>query len=192
MRNVEGVERETGFVYALRDPVTHWFYYVGQSLNPRGRFREHLKEKLSPLKLEWVEDLTARGLLPWLMILERVPLEQLYQREGFWITKLRDQGHPLFNKTHGSGKRFTPEQRQRHLLALKRIGELKRGKSRPVEVGRKISAATRGRVKVSSGFEGHKHSLETRVRMREAHLRRYDGRTTERRSQPASELQSSS
>lgn len=58
--------RET-WIYALVDPMTRQIRYIGQTVNPESRYRQHAKSN-TPVG-EWFEELRILGAEPvmWLM-----------------------------------------------------------------------------------------------------------------------------
>ena len=57
-------------VYALRCPVTQRIRYVGKTINPKARYRQHISEKgLDTQKKRWIHWLKKQNKLPILEIL---------------------------------------------------------------------------------------------------------------------------
>lgn len=80
------------FVYALCDPKTGDIMYVGKTLNPKGRYSEHLRSG-SLLLNEWQNRL---GREPIFKILEDCSESNYEERETFWI-RFYAYMYPLLN-----------------------------------------------------------------------------------------------
>lgn len=68
--------------YSLSDPRTAVVRYVGRSINPDGRFKDHLGAPHSKRLAEWFADLSDNDLKPVMTILEG-------RTEREWIEGLR-------------------------------------------------------------------------------------------------------
>ena len=87
-------------IYALVDPSTHVAYYVGQTANTLFlRWRDHLRKPGNTKKGKWVRELRADEREPQIVLLEEFSgyRPQAYERESYWIKRLRSEGHPLLN-----------------------------------------------------------------------------------------------
>ena len=141
------------YIYALGDEAG--IRYVGKSVNPWERHRQHLSQPLRKTahqhKEYWIKACRRRGLIPTLTILEVVPMESWQMYERWWIIFLRSLGCDLVNHTEGGeggairkGQRLSPE----HCAAISaaRRGRTfgPRGKYKE-GTGEKISLALRGR-----------------------------------------------
>jgi len=56
-------------IYALKDPITDKYRYIGQSENVTKRIAQHLYKSHNDLVAEWVNNLFEKGKLPYLEIL---------------------------------------------------------------------------------------------------------------------------
>jgi len=88
-------------IYVLKDPRNTSIRYVGWSKNPIARLRAHLNDsrKLRSHKDKWVNLLKRNGLVPIIEIIEQTTKPQ--EREIYWISRLRADGHKLTNATDG-------------------------------------------------------------------------------------------
>jgi len=184
---------DVGFVYALCDPATGDVRYVGQTRKtPRQRWRGHvataqLQKTTTPRRMmrvtRWIIGLDEPPLLT--VLEDGVPVDDLNDREKYWIAEMISRGCDLVNSTHGGGGnggaggwpkglKPTPEQAARRLAWTnthegqtilaengRRSGEMLRG--------RQTSDETRARIsKTLSGKKRKPLSEETRRKISEA------------------------
>lgn len=89
--------------YAISDPRTRLFVYVGQTNNYELRRQQHLKahrqRKAKPGSLQhWLKALHAEKHEPVFTLLEIVETEaESLESENKWVEKIAALGHPLFN-----------------------------------------------------------------------------------------------
>lgn len=146
------------FIYALNCPVTGRTRYIGKTVNPQTRLREHLLEskKGKNYRAHWICSLTAQGLKPEFEILARVPNAGWQQVEMDYVAAFVELGYDLVNGTPGGDGCGSGENHPNF------------GKPVPPERGAKISAALVGkklspehRNKLSNAHKGLEQSLET-------------------------------
>src|SRR6266568_3357505 len=90
-------------IYKLVDPRSETPFYVGQtSRNIEERLTEHITHPTSRQMRNFMDDLEALELRPYVELLERVPRIDGDQREQYWINTLRDEGHQLLNAANPS------------------------------------------------------------------------------------------
>jgi len=85
------------FIYALVDPREPGIIrYVGCSERPWHRCQDHLSDSRrkprfgNAAKIAWLSGLLDAGVLPWIVILERVkPGQNWVRREEYWIVCYR-------------------------------------------------------------------------------------------------------
>lgn len=90
-------------IYVLTDPRNHEVRYVGRTMMPLAvRLNQHLSDKGSVRKRQWIAELKELGLKPIIELIDRV--EYVYQSgaELMWIRRYEKAGA---NLTNG---RFTP------------------------------------------------------------------------------------
>ncbi len=112
------------YIYALLCPDEQKVRYVGKSLDPTARYKQHIaladrpKDRPPSARHRWLEELKDRGLEPELAILEVLECGEDETRhehdrrvddaESRWIVTLAAAGHPL---TNGNGYRKAEEAR---------------------------------------------------------------------------------
>ena len=102
--NLKESHPDKAFIYALVDPDTGVFKYVGQTWNIGKRYREHLKhnEYWNNDKAWWIFVLATRGKSPGIVLLEEVPYEKRFSAETEWTNRLLNAGFRLVNLRRGS------------------------------------------------------------------------------------------
>ncbi len=90
------------FIYALVNPLTGDMRYIGKTIQPKRRFKQHLKGETNR-KCVWLQYLQEQSLQPAMLILETVPEEEDgRERELFWVRLVLNNGGRLVN---GAGDR---------------------------------------------------------------------------------------
>ncbi|MFA5207268.1 MAG: helix-turn-helix domain-containing protein [Candidatus Paceibacterota bacterium] len=85
-------------IYGLKDPRTDEYKYVGKSIKGIERANSHLTHSHNPLVNEWINELKMDSYVPLVVILENVSdWTQLIDKEKYWVGKLTDEEHDLFN-----------------------------------------------------------------------------------------------
>lgn len=137
----------TTFIYALKDPSTGDFKYIGKSDHPNVRISQHLRSAKGSKRNEkqaWINKLILAGKPPELIILEEVDAENWEDAERKWISIYRREGS-LTNISEGGN---APPERQLEVVydtneaaSLLGIGYatlyrwIKEGKLVPLRVG---------------------------------------------------------
>ena len=109
------------YLYALIDPRSFSVMYIGQSLDPEKRFREHLRESLGggkSKKCAWIRDLNAQSLLPICQIMGSV-FGSAFDEERNLILRFKARGKKLVNSTLG-GEALSEESRKAIAAAASR------------------------------------------------------------------------
>jgi len=149
----------SSFIYGLIDPRTDEVRYIGKSIRPLERLRNHINEpKTNCHRSHWIQGLKKEGLEPEIIIFESVWGEWPWQEaERFWINYGKRNGWPLTNNTDGGDgvDGLQPETRERmrrtwlgrrHSEKTKAIIGLKSSQRRHSdETKGKMSAAQKGR-----------------------------------------------
>ena len=97
---LSSTESKTYRIYALIDTITGVVHYVGQTAGTLGHRRmDHVRKRGDTRKGEWIRSLLEVGLEPEIDLLEEFVgyRSRAYQRETYWIRRLRSEGHPLLN-----------------------------------------------------------------------------------------------
>lgn len=114
-------------IYALQDPATAKFLYVGQTNNPAKRMSEHRTHGRRELQALFEKDP-----MPIMTILDCVPRESATATESALIQKFLGLGHPLLNRAlRQPGETFRERERikrkiQRWTARLKIMPRLER------------------------------------------------------------------
>lgn len=92
----EVVRSEHVTIYALVDPRTQEPRYVGRTVDPVGRFRDHCADR-SGAKGAWVAELRSEDLRPEMIVLSRTSSADGPDAEQEWIDRLVAEGFDLLN-----------------------------------------------------------------------------------------------
>lgn len=120
-------------IYALVDPRTDKYFYVGATLNLKTRFQSHLKRSTNSKVKAVVDELRLASLEPKCVVLDTVPFQEKLQRERYWLVKCGNEGHPLVNivgiDTYQQKPRFfltvKPNQNAKIMVSAAVMGETK-------------------------------------------------------------------
>lgn len=159
-------------IYGLTDPRTSKVRYVGCTKKLKKRFEEHLEDNRFN-KGRWIECLKKQGLVPGVVILEKIDDEKWQETERKWIKHFGREN--LVNSTDGGEGVVNPSKETR-----RKRSESRKGKYHSKETRQKISELmsspskeTRRRMsEAKSGKKnpmfGRRHSQETLRRMSES------------------------
>lgn len=95
-------EHDTAYVYMLIDPRDGSVRYLGKSVNPKDRYKHHVKPSRrahDTRKADWIQELHNEDYKPRLFVVEEVDDEVWEQREQWWLDNLK--GEPLTNEQVG-------------------------------------------------------------------------------------------
>jgi hypothetical protein len=102
--NMSAVAEKPVSIYALVDPRTDQIKYIGKSVKPEKRFRDHVSPfymKAETHKNHWLRQLDREGLKPRLKILHEVPAHIANEAEEAAIMVAKIFGDRLTNGTNG-------------------------------------------------------------------------------------------
>lgn len=140
------IEHELGkpiHIYGLFEPATGELRYIGKSINPAARLRNHLNDKSKCHRANWIQALQRQGLTPRMEIIETLWGEWPWQEaERFWIRRTLQAGCRLVNNTSGGDgvPDLPPETREK-------MRQVWLGRKHKPETLIKLSKASKGRVK---------------------------------------------
>lgn len=157
-------EHQFVYIYALIDPNTKAFRYIGRSVSPKARLYSHLSkcEEGKTHCHRWIKSLKRKGQQPIMEVIEQATPKNYQEREAHWIRVYRNLGAPLTNLSDGGdgalGTKHTAEARKRMSEYAKSTGrkpaltpeiiEKRRkkalGKKDSIEVRKKKSAGRMG------------------------------------------------
>ena len=150
---------KTVYFYTLKCPITNDVKYVGRSVNPNGRYRQHIHsgkhEGHKDRKGAWIKSLLDKDLKPIMEIIDKLEnykdIEDVKRREESLILEFR-KTCDLKNDRDivENGYNFSKESRQKMSDAQK--GNTNRlGKKASKETLEKISKIALGRKKINNG-----------------------------------------
>ncbi len=167
------MENNKNFIYVIKDPRTNEVRYVGQTSKGSSRFRSHLyssKTKTYPICI-FIKELIDVNLSPIFEIQEYVSIDQLDDREKYWIAVYKQLGSDLLNLTQGGssvrGYIMTEESKSR--FRLKRAGKPSafKGKKHTDSAKKLLSQHAKSRTGGKNGFFGKTHSTDTIEKIKE-------------------------
>lgn len=147
------------YIYGLVDPETTAIRYIGKSIHPEERLRNHINEKYPCHRRNWIDSLKRKGLEPELIYLVKLEGESAndwQSWEKMYIAMARRDGWPLVNETEGGdgvpvigdaairrstawiGRKHKPE-------SLIKIGNASRGRRHTEENKKRMSEIMTGR-----------------------------------------------
>ncbi len=157
-------------VYALVDPFSKAWRYIGKSVNglkrPLSHSRPSTLAREHTHKANWIRSCLSRGSAPEILILEQVDdTDRLAEVEKEWIAQARACGVALTNATDGGDGNIgwvpSPETRLKISRALtgrpngfgERMGQLHRGKPKSEERRLRMSLSAVGKPKSRDAVE---------------------------------------
>lgn len=151
---------KTTFLYTLSDPETGKIRYLGKSDHPFNRYRGHLCDREKSHKTNWISSLKAKGLAPFMDLLDEVPDSQWQFWEREYIRVFRAIGINLVNGTDGGDGHSNPSPESRESCRRKQLGKPKspetRARMRAARKGRKLTLEHRANIRAAqSGKNNH-------------------------------------
>lgn len=78
------------FIYRLQHPVTKEIKYIGKTISPKRRLKQHINEAKTSKKkryvLNWIISLLNQGLKPEMIIVEECNKDNWQEKEIYWIS----------------------------------------------------------------------------------------------------------
>ena len=94
------------YLYYLLDPESNIPRYIGISVDPKRRFKDHLKDKANTPKTNWIKSIKEGGKLPILKIVKETPnVLEIKNLEISEIAKYKEK-YNLVNSTRGGEIEF--------------------------------------------------------------------------------------
>jgi hypothetical protein len=86
-------------IYALTDPRDNQVRYIGMSINPEQRYKEHLSlNEYTPAKEDWLIDLLSLGMKPIMTIIDHADSKpDALVLEAYWMLHYHLAGSSLLN-----------------------------------------------------------------------------------------------
>lgn len=154
------------YIYTLSSPADPKnVRYVGKTIRPKARLAQHINDKRTTHRGNWLALLRSKGLRPLMTIIEETTLDKWKEREVFWVAFYRKNGFNLVNSTEGGdGTELSPEARAKISAAAKgrKRGPLSEERKRIIGDGSRGKKQSPEHVaKRTSKRIGSKHTPET-------------------------------
>jgi len=129
------------YIYTLTDPKNNEVRYVGKTINPERRYKQHLYDKRRSHKASWVQSLRNDNLKPIMSIIEECTESNWRDSERYWIQQFNN----LTNLKEGGGAdyRRTTSDETKKILSEKYKGR-KLDKNWKLKIG--LSMPTRKEI----------------------------------------------
>ena len=157
-------------IYLLTEPDGGVGRYVGQTVDLKRRFIQHLYPYDETHNTNWIKSLLRQGKKPGMEILAIIDAENADDAEKAYIAAFKMMGFKLTNGTDGGdgtrGRKASEKTRQK-------MSESRKGVKATKETRRKMSEAAKNRSeetcqKISETLRGRKHTEESCRKMSEA------------------------
>src|SRR6266699_2360003 len=90
--------KRTYTIYALTDPRDNGVRYIGITVNPDERLKQHIWGDINLPKRDWIRELNQSGLAPIMCSIETAETEgEALEREAYWIQQYLSKGVRLVN-----------------------------------------------------------------------------------------------
>ena len=91
-------EKRVYTVYALIEPRDNMARYIGITVNPEERLKQHIWGDINVPKREWIRELNQLDLAPLMRIIETAETQgEALEREAYWIQYYLSKGIRLVN-----------------------------------------------------------------------------------------------
>lgn len=129
-------------IYVLKNPETNKIHYVGRSVSPNVRYRQHIhlakRSKHKDRKNAWICSLLTKNLKPLMEIIECVTQESAVEREMYWIKELKKTCDLKNDRDYVENNYLFSEE------SRKRMSDSHKGKKLTQEQKEKIGIASKG------------------------------------------------
>lgn len=90
--------KKFSYIYKLLDPRDMSVKYIGATVNPRRRQSQHKSGQFVGRDVsDWSNELKKLKTYPYLVVIEKCPIDQSSVREKYWIDYYVDNGALLLN-----------------------------------------------------------------------------------------------
>ncbi len=83
----ENMKTDIAYIYALIDPTNDEVRYIGKSIEPMKRLREHICSNDNTYRGKWVKSLIKENYKPKMKILKICPLSEFVEHETYYISQ---------------------------------------------------------------------------------------------------------
>ena len=141
------------FIYGLWCPILKRIRYIGISIDPNRRFKQHLsisfRNKNINYTTNWINFLIDKKLKPRMIIIEITNKKNWKTKEKYWIDYFKKAGNILTNHTNG--------------------GNGSPGRILSDLTKRKISQTTQGRIPWNKNKKGYSFSDQAKINISNGH-----------------------
>ena len=187
--------KRTTFIYTLSDPSSMEVRYVGKTVDPKQRLRQHIHSSKKRYLSSWIKSLAINGKSPLMEVIDQSD-DDWESLERFYISYFKFLGVRLTNLTDGGdgqhGRVVSQESRMKMRLSHlgRRTSESTRLALSKALTGRVLSKETRDKIskantgkklpplsvdrknKISKSLLGRSMSLKTKMALRRANAGR--------------------
>lgn len=181
---------QTVKIYALKDPISNIIKYIGRSVNPKNRFKQHIfsarKDGKKDIKSAWIRSILDIGLIPIIEIIDECLVDEAITREMYWIKYYMKENKLTNQRDYVENNYLFSESTRKKMSDSQKGNRNRLGKGNSEETRKKLSIALAGRI---SSNKGKTASLETRDKLKAAwQKRKPDSIETRNRKSEAAKL----
>jgi len=131
------------YIYTLSHPITNEIRYVGKTVNLKNRYKQHLYDKITSHKANWVQSLRKDNLKPILAVIEECTKDNWEEREIYWISQYDNlTNHRKGGQGNSDYVQITSEETR------KKLSEAHKGRKLSAEQKQKIKQNSKPKRKV--------------------------------------------
>lgn len=177
-----------GFIYYLKCPKTGKIRYIGQTRRKSLglRLTMHIQDaKRGKIyhNANWIRQLLSENMRPTIHLLEEILVENLDEREIYWIKTYREAGYNLTNQTDGgfghSGFAQSKETCKKRSESMKKLAQ--EGFYNNPERSKKISLFNKGKIipqemrdRIANTLRGRPLAEKTIAKLRQGRIKSVD------------------